>query len=60
MQIKFQTKEESNTAQRVAFLKLSKPERFFRFLDLIRQSKDLPSKKREDKSANFQIVFQSK
>ena len=43
MEIKFQTKEESNQQQQEAFLKLSKVERFYNFLNLmerIRNDKD--------------------
>ena len=36
MEVKFQTKEESNRQQRKEFLSLSKSERFFRFLQLSR------------------------
>lgn len=55
MEIKFQTKEESNLQQEEAFLKLSKAERIWRFFELMQKSKSLPSKQKPPKSNNFII-----
>ena len=56
MEIKFQTKEESNRQQEEAFLKLSKPERVWRFFELMQKSKSLlPVKEKSIKSNNFII-----
>lgn len=56
MEIRFQTKEESNRQQEEAFLKLSKPERVWLFLELMQKSKSLlPVKEKHTKSNNFII-----
>ncbi len=56
MEIKFQTKEESNRQQEEAFLKLSKSERVWRFFELMQKSKSLlPVKEKPIKSNNFII-----
>ena len=55
MEIKFQTKEESNRQQEEAFLKLSKSERVWRFFELMQKSKSLPVKEKPSKSNNFMI-----
>lgn len=60
MEIKFQTKEESNRQQEEAFLKLSKSERVWRYFELMQKSKSLPSKERRIKSNNFIINIQLK
>jgi hypothetical protein len=44
MELKFQTKEESNREQREAFLRLLPKERFYRFLDLCESLKKFPVK----------------
>ncbi len=49
MQIKFQTKEESNRERQEAFLKLSPPERFYRFLWLMQRMKQFPTKAKPEK-----------
>lgn len=59
MEIKFQTKEESNKAQQEAFLKLSKIERFYSFLHLMYAMKDFPSKYKDEKKDNFKIVIKA-
>lgn len=41
MEISYNTKEESNLAQREAFLKLSHTERFYAWLNLMHKSKQL-------------------
>lgn len=55
MQIKFQTKEESNLEQLNNFLKLSKQERIYSFFKLIINSKNLPLKTKPIKKDNFFI-----
>lgn len=60
MEIRFQTKEESNEIQRDSFLKLSKIERIYSFLNLMHKVNQYPTKVREDKSANFLLVLKSK
>jgi hypothetical protein len=61
MEIRFQTKEESNKKQQEDFLKLSKAERIYNFLDLILKMKQFPMKnKPENKKNNFIIVLKSK
>lgn len=42
MEIKFQTKEESNREQRETFLRLAPKDRFYRFLDLCENLKKFP------------------
>jgi hypothetical protein len=44
MEIKFQTKEESNREQREVFLRLEPKDRFYHFLDLCENLKKLPVK----------------
>lgn len=58
MEIKFQTKEESNRQQEKDFLKLSKPERVWRFFELMQKSKSFPVKEQPSKSNNFIINIQ--
>ncbi|WP_026449754.1 hypothetical protein [Aequorivita capsosiphonis] len=60
MEIRFQTKEESNRQQEEAFLKLSKPERVWRFFELMQKSKSLPVKEPASNSENFIINIQLK
>lgn len=60
MKITFQTKEESKKKQLDDFLKLSKAERIYSFIDLIVKSKQLPKKELEQKSTNFLIEIKSK
>lgn len=60
MEIRFQTKEVSNKIQQESFLKLSKTERIYCFLNLMYKVNQYPSKIKEDKSANFLIVIKSK
>ncbi len=56
MEIKFQTKEESNRQQEEAFLKLSKPERVWHFFELMQKSKSLfPVQENPIKPNNFII-----
>ncbi len=55
MEIKFQTKEESNKAQQEAFLKLSKADRFYTFLRLMERVNQFPIKAKKEKSDNFII-----
>ena len=60
MQLKFQTKEESNRQQEEAFLKLPKSERVWLFFELMQKSKSLPVKERPSKPENFIINIQLK
>jgi len=55
MEIKFQTKEESNVAQQEAFLKLSKADRFYAFLRLMESVHQFPTKAKKAKKDNFII-----
>ena len=58
MEIRFQTKEESNRQQQEEFLKLSKTERFYSFLRLSERISKFPVKNKVDKNKdNFQIVI---
>ena len=58
MELKFQTKEESNRQQEEAFLKLSKSERVWLFFEMMQKSKSLPVKEKPSKSSNFIINIQ--
>ncbi len=60
MKITFQTKEESNKKQLDDFLKLSKAERIYSFIDMIVKSKQLPKKEENQKTNNFLIEIKSK
>ncbi len=55
MEIKFQTKEESNKAQQEAFLRLSKADRFYSFLHLMEKVSQFPTKAIKKNSTNFII-----
>lgn len=58
MEIKFQTKEESNKQQQEAFLKLSKTERIYSFFRLMERMDLFPVKNKVDKNKdNFLIVI---
>lgn len=57
MELLFQTKEESNQQQLKEFLKLPKSERVLHFLSLVEQFNQFPSKNKEEKSTNFNIVI---
>lgn len=61
MEIRFQTKEESNKRQQEDFLRLSKTERFYSFLRLSQRISEFPVKNKIDKNKdNFQIIIKSK
>lgn len=61
MEIDFQTKEESNEQQLSRFLKLSKSERIYNFLNLAFKVNQYPIKEKTDKkSSNFIIQIKSK
>lgn len=61
MEIRFQTKEESNKQQQEHFLKLSKVERFYSFLRLSERMSKFPVKNKIDKNKdNFLIVIERK
>lgn len=58
MEIKFQTKEESNKQQQDNFLKLSKAERIYAFLNLMERMSQFPVKNKIDRSKdNFLIII---
>ena len=58
MEIRFQTKEESNKQQQEEFLKLSKIERVYSFLRLSERISQFPVKNKIDKNKdNFQILI---
>lgn len=56
MKITFQTKEESNQKQIDDFLKLSKTERFYKFLQLSESMARFPVKNKVDKNKNNFII----
>jgi hypothetical protein len=58
MEISYTTKEESNQAQRAAFLKLSHTERFSSWLNLMYQSKQIVASKAPEND-NFIITIQT-
>jgi len=61
MEIRFQTKEQSNKQQQEDFLKLSKTERVYAFFRLMERVSKFPVKNREIKNKdNFLIVIKSK
>ncbi|WP_394775211.1 hypothetical protein [Flavobacterium sp.] len=61
MEIRFQTKEESNKQQQEEFLKLSKVERFYSFLRLSERISKFPVKYKVDKNKdNFVIIIKSR
>lgn len=61
MELRFQTKEESNQQQQDEFLKLSKLERLYAFFRLMEQMSKFPIKNKEDKNKdNFIIVINTK
>lgn len=60
MEIRFQTKEESNKQQQEDFLKLSKIDRFYSFLRLMERVNQFPVKNKINKSKdNFLIIIKS-
>lgn len=60
MKIRFQTKEESNKQQLDDFLKLSKAERIYSFINFIIKSKQLPKKEDKHNSLNFFIEIKAR
>lgn len=61
MEIRFQTKDESNKQQQEDFLKLSKAERFYSFLRLSERISQFPVKNRIEKNKdNFVIIIKQK
>lgn len=61
MEIRLQTKEESNKQQREDFLKLSKIERVYSFLRLSERISKFPVKNKVDKNKdNFLIAIKEK
>lgn len=61
MELRFQTKEESNQLQQDEFLKLSKIERLYAFFRLMEQMSKFPVQTKEDKNKdNFVIVINTK
>ena len=59
MKITFRTKEDSNKLQTEDFLKLSKSERIYAFINLLLKSKQLPKKTKAEKSDNFLIEIKT-
>lgn len=60
MELKFQSKEESNREQRESFLRLAPKDRFYAFLDLCENLKKFPVKTRQElPTENFIIEFNS-
>lgn len=57
MKVAFRTKEEANEEQLRDFLSLSPVERFYSFLNLMRQLDKFPSKKVVADNDNFVIEF---
>nr|WP_315223529.1 hypothetical protein [uncultured Flavobacterium sp.] len=58
MEIRFQTKQESNKRQQEDFLKLSKVERIYSFLRLMERVNQFPVKNKVNKNKdNFLIVI---
>lgn len=55
MEIRFNTKEESNRLQEEEFMALSPSERVIRFLILSAQINQFPKKESDDKKNNFTI-----
>ncbi len=55
MEIKFQTKQESNREQEEEFLKLTGGERVYAFYDLILKMKRFPTKAKPKENTNFVI-----
>jgi len=61
MEIRFQTKEESNKQQQEDFLNLPKVERFYSFLRLSERISRFPVKNKVDRNKdNFLIVIKSR
>lgn len=61
MELRFQTKEESNQLQQDEFFKLSKVERLYAFFRLMEQMSKFPIQNKEDKNKdNFVIVINTK
>ena len=58
MEIKFQTKEQSNRQQKIAFLKLSKSDRFYSFLRSMERMSQFPVKNKVvSNKDNFLILI---
>ena len=61
MELRFQTKEESNQLQQDEFLKLSKVERLYSFFRMMERMSKFPVKNKDDKNKdNFLIVINTK
>ena len=61
MEIRFQTKEQSNKQQQEDFFKLSKTERLYSFFCLMERVSKFPVKNKQDKNKdNFLIVIKPK
>lgn len=57
MEIKFQTKEESNRKEEEAFLKLAKSERVWRFFELMQKAKAFPQNQNHLIPITFLLIF---
>ncbi|MCW4469542.1 hypothetical protein OGH69_11235 [Flavobacterium sp. MFBS3-15] len=60
MEMRFETKEESNRRREEEFLKLSGGERVMRFLKLSMQMRMFPTTAKPDKSSNFVLEMPKK
>lgn len=58
MDVKFQTKEESNLEQELSFLNLDPGERFTYWLNLMASCQQIPNKVPKEQSDNFVIVIE--
>jgi len=57
MELKFQTKEESNRQQEEAYLKLSKSERVWLFFEMMQKSKTFPLRKNLPSPVTLSSLF---
>ena len=60
MEIRFQTKEESNRQQQEEFLKLSGMEGIYAFIKMMHDMKRFPTKAQPEKKDNFAIIIERK
>lgn len=59
MEIKYRSREESKAEQEQRFMALSPLVRFYAFLKLMEQMKDVPTKAKPEKKGNFVIEINS-
>lgn len=60
MEIKYGSKEESKAEQEARFLALSPAERFYAFLKLMEQMKNVPTKAKPEEKDNFRIEIKTR